>query len=119
AAQNGEVLGDGRLRDGETFGDAGYGGFAAGEVLEDGEACGVGEGLEEGDLAFFRHAEYISHYLYVRQVKFVDVGTIFLGSENSGGGTPFGAGVSVQQHYAQRAECEMLQPLRFPRILRI
>jgi hypothetical protein len=41
-------------------------------VLEDGEARGVGEGLEEGDLTFFRHEVYISHYLYVMQAKYGD-----------------------------------------------
>jgi len=72
ATQDGEVLRDGGLRDGEAFGDGGYGGFAAREVLEDGEARGVGEGLEEGDLTFFRHEVYISHYLYVMQAKYGD-----------------------------------------------
>ena len=42
AAEDGEMLGDGRLRDGEAFGERVDGGFAAGEMFEDGETGGVG-----------------------------------------------------------------------------
>ena len=54
-AENGEVLGDGGLRDGKAFGEGVDGGFAAGELFEDGETGGVGEGLEDGGLAFVWH----------------------------------------------------------------
>ena len=54
-AEDGEMLRDSGLRDGKTFGEGVDGGFATGEVFEDGEAGGIGEGLEDGGLAFVRH----------------------------------------------------------------
>ena len=53
--QYGKVLRDGGLRDGKALCKRRYGGFAAGELLEDGEARGIGEGLEESGLAFVWH----------------------------------------------------------------
>jgi hypothetical protein len=57
-------LRDGRLRDGKTFSERRHSGFATGELLEDGEACWVGEGLKENSLAFVGHIQYISKRLY-------------------------------------------------------
>jgi hypothetical protein len=46
AAQGGEVLGDGWLRDGEARGNLGDAGFAVGEAFEDGATGRIGERLQ-------------------------------------------------------------------------
>jgi hypothetical protein len=56
ATQNGEVLGDGWLRDGKAFSERRYGGFAARKVLEDSKTRRIGKRLKENGLAFVGHA---------------------------------------------------------------
>ena len=67
AFENDEMFGNGWLAHGEGFCEFKDGGLAAGEASQDGAACGIGEGGEDGvESGCLRH--FITRRLYNRMV---------------------------------------------------